>query len=148
MTVPLSRVMLAPAMQQERESLYTVAIYQELMEDALAHAGLSSSVQRMKTPLGGTGFTVKNCLVGLVRPEGMALRLSADDQRHLLTIPGSQRLSFPEKPAHDNQWVLLPEAMLEQPNHFASWLKKAWKYHLTCQVAGRPRPKGGGRKGR
>lgn len=134
-------------MQQERESLYTVAIHQELFEDALAHAGFSTSVQRMKT-LGGIGLTVKNALIGLVHPRGLALRLGPEDQKHLLTVPGAQRLNFPGNASYDNQWILLPEAMLEQPNHYAAWLKKAWKYHLTCQVSGRPRPKGGGRKGR
>jgi hypothetical protein len=26
------------------------------------------------------------------------------------------------------QWVLVPEDLVDQPNHYAGWVKRAWKF--------------------
>lgn len=114
-------------MSNDRESLYTLAIHLELLEDALTHAGLSTSMQKMKM-LGGTGLSVKGHFIALIHPKGAALRLSPEDQLSLLKLHGSERLDFPEDPGRNNQWVLVPEGMIDQPNHYAPWVKKALKF--------------------
>jgi TfoX N-terminal domain len=114
-------------MTNSNESLYTLAIHMELLEDALAHAGLSPTLQKMKM-LGGTGLSVKGHFIALIHAQGAALRLSPNDQLHLLTLPGARRLEFPGDAGRNNQWVLVPERMVDEVQHYASWIKKAWKF--------------------
>jgi len=114
-------------MTNSNESLYTLAIHLELLEDALSHAGLSTAIQKMKM-LGGTGLSVKGHFIALIHPQGAALRLSPEDQLHLLTLPGAKRLVFEGDPGRSNQWVVVPERMVDETQHYASWIKKAWKF--------------------
>jgi len=114
-------------MPNDRESLYTLAIHIELLEDALTHAGLSTSMQKMKM-LGGTGLSVKGHFIALIHPKGVALRLSPEDQLVLLKQSGAARLEFADDPGRNNQWVLVPENMIDQPNHYSPWVKKALKF--------------------
>lgn len=119
--------MLPSPMSNQPQSLYTLAIHKELLEDALLHAGLSTDIQQMKMH-GGTGLSVKGHFIALIHPQGAALRLSPEDQILLLKDAGARRLEFPGDPTRSMQWVLVPEGLVDKPNHYGGWVKRAWKF--------------------
>lgn len=97
--------------------------------------------------LGGQAISVKNVLFALILPQGTALKLSEPDQENLLRMPGSCRYEVPGDPARSMVWVVVPESLLDQTNHYAGWVRKAFEFCDKSTRPGRtgPRP---ARKGR
>lgn len=102
-------------------------VQEQLLHDALSWASLHATTTSQKM-LGGQGMSVKGNLFALILPQGTALKLSPEDQKHLLELPGAQRYEIAGDPARSMVWVILPESMLDQTNHYASWVRKAFQF--------------------
>jgi len=96
--------------------------------------------------LGGSGVTVKGSLFALLLPQGTALKLSPEDQEHLLQLPGATRFEVPGDPARSKAWIIVPESLMDQTNHYASWVRKAFQNAEKTVPTSRRMPPKPGRK--
>ena len=120
-------------------------VQEQLLQDALRWASLSAATTSQKM-LGGQGISVKGSLFALLLPQGTALKLSPDDQKHLLELPGSRRFEIEGDPARSMVWVLVPESLMDQTNHYASWVRKAFQFCEKTVPSSRRMPPKPGRK--
>jgi TfoX/Sxy family transcriptional regulator of competence genes len=125
--------------------LIPAKVQEQLLQDALRWASLSAATTSQKM-LGGQGISVKGSLFALLLPQGTALKLSADDQKHLLELPGSRRFEIEGDPARSMIWVLVPESLMDQTNHYASWVRKAFQFCEKTVPSSRRMPPKPGRK--
>lgn len=122
-----------------------INIQEQLLQDALGAASLSRVTVSQKM-LGGFGISVKGTQFALLLPQGTALKLPPPEQEHLLKIPGAARYEIPGDPARSNTWVILPQALLDQTPHYASWVRKAFQFNERQVPQGRRLPPKPGRK--
>lgn len=120
-------------------------VQEQLLQDALAEASLSRETLQQKM-LGGIGISVKGSLFALLLAQGTALKLPPEEQEHLLRMPGAFRYEIEGDPARSNVWVIVPENLLDKTQHYASWVRKAFKFTERVVPQGRRLPPKPGRK--
>lgn len=120
-------------------------IQEQLLQDALRHASLNATTSG-KPMLGGQCISAKGVLFALLLPQGTALKLSPEDQEHLLKLPGSSRYEIPGDPARSRVWVVAPPELPDQTAHWASWVRKAFQFNERVVPPNRRPPPKPGRK--
>ncbi|HNY32981.1 MAG TPA: TfoX/Sxy family protein [Fibrobacteria bacterium] len=122
-----------------------INIQEQLLQDALEVASISRNTVQQKLAI-GVGISVKGTQFALLLPQGTALKLPPQEQEHLLQLPGSCRYEIPGDPARSMVWVILPESLLDQTPHYASWVRKAFQFTDRVVPQGRRLPPKPGRK--
>lgn len=122
-------------------------IQEQLLQDALRQASLSVATSRQRM-LGGLGISVKGRLFALILQQGTALKLSEPDQENLLRMPGASRYEVPGDPARSRVWVVVPEPLMDQTNHYAGWVRKAFELSDKAARAATRAASRAGRNGR
>lgn len=122
-----------------------INIQEQLLQDALGAASLSRVTVQQKLGI-GIGISVKGAQFALLLPQGTALKLPPQEQEHLLQLPGSSRYEIPGDPARSRIWVIVPESLMDQTSHYASWVRKAFQFTEKVVPQGRRLPPKPGRK--
>ena len=69
---------------------------------------------------------------------GLGLKLPASTQDELLQIEGAKRLQYEPDSPPSKQSIVVPNAMLDQTEELAKWVKKSTDHVLTLPA---PKPK-------
>lgn len=108
-------------------------VIEQILRDALIEAGLASAVQPKKT-MGSNAIHLKGILIAHITAQGLALRLSTEDQATLLKVPGASRFTPGNDTSRANQFVYVPDSILDARPHLAGWVKKCWKFVAQSHV--------------
>jgi|GEM_PF-2198690 TfoX/Sxy family transcriptional regulator of competence genes len=117
--------------------MHSFEILDQILRDGLREAGLSTDISARRT-LGASGMHLKGLLFAYIATTGIALKLSPADQVALLALPGASRYSPGADPTRSNQFVHVPEAMLDDKNRLAAWIRKSWAFVERTTPQGRP----------
>jgi len=117
--------------------MHTFEILDQILRDGLREANLSADISARRT-LGASGMHLKGLLFAYITQDGIALKLSPADQVALLAIAGATRYSPGEDPTRANQFVHVPEVLLDDKNRLAAWLRKSWAFVERITPQGRP----------
>jgi TfoX/Sxy family transcriptional regulator of competence genes len=117
--------------------MHSYEILDQILRDGLRQTSLSTDISARRT-LGASGMHLKGLLFAYITTTGIALKLSPADQTALLALPGSSRYSPGDDPTRANQFVHVPEALLDDKNRLATWIRKSWDFVERSTPQGRP----------
>jgi TfoX/Sxy family transcriptional regulator of competence genes len=117
--------------------MHSFEILDQILRDGLREASLSADISARKT-LGASGMHLKGLLFAYITQDGIALKLSPSDQLALLALPGATRFSPGDDPTRANQFVHVPEALLDDRKRLAAWVRKSWAFVERATPQGRP----------
>ena len=117
--------------------MHSFEILDQILRDGLREASLSTDITARRT-LGASGMHLKGLLFAYITADGIALKLSPADQVALLAIAGATRFSPGEDPTRANQFVQVPEALLDDRKRLAVWIRKSWVFVERSTPQGRP----------
>jgi len=118
-------------------TMHSHEILEQILRDGLREASLSADISARRT-LGARGMHLKGLLFAYIATTGIALKLSPADQIALLALPGAARFVPGADPTRANQFVLVPEAFLDDKNRLATWIRKSWTFVERSTPQGRP----------
>jgi TfoX/Sxy family transcriptional regulator of competence genes len=118
-------------------TMHSFEILDQILRDGLREASLSTDISARRT-LGASGMHLKGLLFAYIAPAGIALKLSPPDQIALLALPGASRYTPGADPTRANQFVQVPEAMLDDKSRLAGWIRKSWTFVERSTPQGRP----------
>jgi TfoX/Sxy family transcriptional regulator of competence genes len=106
---------------------------------AAAAVAAPEATPRTRAMFGGAGAYAGEQMFASLSAHGLALKLPDDAQDELLGIAGARRLQYDFGKPPSKTYVLVPEAMRDDPAALAPWVRRAIDFAaaLAAKKAGR-----------